>query len=136
MAQSPRVRRLHGPRGFDRSRSLIRALPCLIAGVLGTSALVAAERPVLTHPASFTAKAPDTFTAKFETSKGAFLVEVHRAWAPAGAVIALLTYGGVFIAGSLAWGMVADGYRPDRYDVIGAIICLFGVAVIMYAPRG
>src|SRR5207249_1413379 len=47
---------------FDRSRSLIRALPCLIAGVLGTSALVAAERPVLTHPASFTAKAPDTFT--------------------------------------------------------------------------
>jgi len=53
--------------------------------VLGTSALVAAERPVLTHPASFTAKAPDTFTAKFETSKGVFLVEVHRAWAPAGA---------------------------------------------------
>ena len=53
--------------------------------MLGTSALVAAERPVLTHPASFTAKAPDTFTAKFQTSKGVFLVEVHRAWAPAGA---------------------------------------------------
>ncbi len=47
----------------------------------------------------------------------------------------LAAYGGIFIAGSLAWGMVADGYRPDRYDIIGAIICLFGVAVIMYAPR-
>jgi small multidrug resistance family-3 protein len=47
----------------------------------------------------------------------------------------LAAYGGVFIAGSLLWGMVADGYRPDRFDVIGALICLFGVAVIMYAPR-
>jgi small multidrug resistance family-3 protein len=47
----------------------------------------------------------------------------------------LAAYGGVFIAGSLAWGMVADGFRPDRYDVIGALICLVGVAVIMYAPR-
>ena len=47
----------------------------------------------------------------------------------------LAAYGGVFVAGSLAWGMVADGFRPDRYDVIGALICLVGVAVIMYAPR-
>ncbi|KOV80346.1 YnfA family protein [Nocardia sp. NRRL S-836] len=47
----------------------------------------------------------------------------------------LAAYGGVFVAGSLAWGMVADGYRPDRYDVTGALICLVGVAVIMYAPR-
>jgi small multidrug resistance family-3 protein len=48
----------------------------------------------------------------------------------------LAAYGGVFVAGSLLWGMVADGYRPDRFDVIGALICLTGVAVIMYAPRG
>ena len=47
----------------------------------------------------------------------------------------LAAYGGVFVAGSLAWGMVADGYRPDRFDVIGATVCLLGVAVIMYAPR-
>ncbi|MEV6875811.1 YnfA family protein [Amycolatopsis sp. NPDC051128] len=47
----------------------------------------------------------------------------------------LAAYGGVFVAGSLVWGMVADGYRPDRYDVIGALLCLAGVAVIMYAPR-
>ena len=47
----------------------------------------------------------------------------------------LAAYGGVFVAGSLVWGMVADGFRPDRYDVVGALICLVGVAVIMYAPR-
>ena len=47
----------------------------------------------------------------------------------------LAAYGGVFVAGSLAWGMVMDGFRPDRYDVVGALICLVGVAVIMYSPR-
>ncbi|MFG3417880.1 YnfA family protein [Micromonospora sp. NPDC048063] len=47
----------------------------------------------------------------------------------------LAAYGGVFVAGSLAWGMVVDKFRPDRYDIIGAAICLVGVAVIMYAPR-
>ncbi|MFD6696971.1 YnfA family protein [Micromonospora aurantiaca (nom. illeg.)] len=47
----------------------------------------------------------------------------------------LAAYGGVFVAGSLAWGMVVDKFRPDRYDLVGAAICLIGVAVIMYAPR-
>ena len=47
----------------------------------------------------------------------------------------LAAYGGVFVAGSLAWAMIVDKFRPDRYDVIGAAICLAGVAVIMYAPR-
>lgn len=48
----------------------------------------------------------------------------------------LAAYGGVFVAGSLLWAMALDGFRPDRYDVIGALCCLVGVAVIMYAPRG
>lgn len=47
----------------------------------------------------------------------------------------LAAYGGVFVVGSLIWGVVADGFRPDRYDIIGAVICLIGVAVIMYGPR-
>jgi small multidrug resistance family-3 protein len=47
----------------------------------------------------------------------------------------LAAYGGIFVAGSLAWAMVLDGFRPDRYDVVGALVCLTGVAVIMYAPR-
>jgi small multidrug resistance family-3 protein len=47
----------------------------------------------------------------------------------------LAAYGGIFVAGSLAWGMVADRFRPDRYDYAGAALCLVGVAVIMWAPR-
>ncbi|MCC5698570.1 YnfA family protein, partial [Klebsiella pneumoniae] len=47
----------------------------------------------------------------------------------------LAAYGGVFIAGSLLWGVVFDGFRPDRWDIIGSAICLVGVALIMYAPR-
>ncbi|MFE1440849.1 YnfA family protein [Streptomyces sp. NPDC058739] len=47
----------------------------------------------------------------------------------------LAAYGGIFVAGSIAWGMVADGYRPDRWDIGGAAVCLVGMAVIMWAPR-
>ncbi len=47
----------------------------------------------------------------------------------------LAAYGGIFVAGSLAWAVVLDGFRPDRFDLLGAAICLTGVAVIMYAPR-
>jgi small multidrug resistance family-3 protein len=47
----------------------------------------------------------------------------------------LAAYGGVFVAGSLLWATLVDGFRPDRWDVTGALICLVGVAVIMYAPR-
>ena len=34
----------------------------------------------------------------------------------------LAAYGGIFVAGSLLWGMALDGFRPDRWDVIGALI--------------
>ena len=47
----------------------------------------------------------------------------------------LAAYGGIFVAGSLLWGVVADGFRPDRYDLAGAAVCLAGVGVIMFAPR-
>ena len=47
----------------------------------------------------------------------------------------LAAYGGVFVAGSLVWGMFFDGFRPDRWDITGSVICLLGVAVIMFAPR-
>ena len=49
--------------------------------------------------------------------------------------VQLAAYGGVFVAGSLVWGVIFDGFRPDRFDVIGAGLCILGVAVIMYAPR-
>lgn len=47
----------------------------------------------------------------------------------------LAAYGGVFVVGSLAWGVLMDGFRPDRWDLAGAALCLAGVGVIMYAPR-
>ncbi len=47
----------------------------------------------------------------------------------------LAAYGGVFIVGSLLWGVAFDGFRPDRFDYAGAILCLIGIGVIMYAPR-
>ena len=42
----------------------------------------------------------------------------------------------MFIVLSLLWGWAMDGMRPDRFDVMGAALCLVGVGVIMYAPRG
>lgn len=47
----------------------------------------------------------------------------------------LAAYGGIFVAGSLAWGIVADGFEPDRWDYLGSALCLVGVAVIMFVPR-
>jgi len=47
----------------------------------------------------------------------------------------LAAYGGIFVAGSLAWGVIVDRFRPDMFDIAGALICLAGVAVIMYGPR-
>jgi len=44
-------------------------------------------------------------------------------------------YGGVFVVLSLLWGWWLDGHRPDTPDVAGALLCLAGVAVIMYWPR-
>jgi small multidrug resistance family-3 protein len=44
-------------------------------------------------------------------------------------------YGGVFVVLSLLWGWKFDGHIPDKPDTWGAIICLIGVAVIMYWPR-
>lgn len=48
----------------------------------------------------------------------------------------LAAYGGVFVAGSLAWGVLLDRFHPDRWDYLGAATCLLGVAMIMYGPRG
>ena len=45
-------------------------------------------------------------------------------------------YGGVFIALALAWGVVVDGFRPDKWDLLGVAICVVGVAVMVAPPRG
>lgn len=52
---------------------------------------------------------------------------------PAGRAYA--AYGGVYIAASLGWLWFAEGVRPDRWDVLGAAICIVGASVILFAPR-
>lgn len=49
---------------------------------------------------------------------------------------AYAAYGGVYIAASLAWLWIAEGQRPDWWDVTGAAICLVGAALILLGPRG
>jgi small multidrug resistance family-3 protein len=48
---------------------------------------------------------------------------------------AFAAYGGVYIAVSLVWLWAVEGFRPDRWDVTGAMICLLGASVILFAPR-
>jgi hypothetical protein len=47
----------------------------------------------------------------------------------------LAAHGGVFIVGSPLWEVAFDGFRPDRADILGAIIGLVGLAAIMYARQ-
>lgn len=44
-------------------------------------------------------------------------------------------YGGVYIVVSLVWLWLIEGTRPDRWDMAGALICLAGAAIILFAPR-
>lgn len=44
-------------------------------------------------------------------------------------------YGGIFVVLSLLWGWAVDGWRPDRYDLLGATVALAGVVVIMWGRR-
>lgn len=49
---------------------------------------------------------------------------------------AYAAYGGVYIAAALLWLWAMEGARPDRWDVIGALVCLGGAAIILFGPRG
>ncbi|MCA1731347.1 MAG: YnfA family protein [Actinobacteria bacterium] len=45
-------------------------------------------------------------------------------------------YGDIFIALALLWGILIDGFRPDRWDLLGTAICVVGVVVMVAPPRG
>ncbi len=44
-------------------------------------------------------------------------------------------YGGIFIVSSLIWGAFVDKKKPDKYEIIGALIALVGVFIMFYIPR-
>src|ERR1700750_1319217 len=62
-----------------------RTLLVTTAAAAMAAGVAAASGPSLLHPASLHAKAPAVFRARFTTTKGPFVVTVHRAWAPRGA---------------------------------------------------
>ncbi|MBB6613040.1 YnfA family protein [Pontibacter sp. Tf4] len=69
---------------------------------------------------------------------GAIILVLHgiiATWQTASFARVYATYGGIFIIMSLAWGWKVDGHRPDKYDVIGALIALLGACIIIYMPR-
>lgn len=45
-------------------------------------------------------------------------------------------YGGVFVVLSILWGWKVDKISPDGFDLLGGAVCLLGVLIIMYSPRG
>ncbi len=44
-------------------------------------------------------------------------------------------YGGIFIIMALIWAWKVDGFKPDRWDVIGALVAVIGACIIIYMPR-
>jgi small multidrug resistance family-3 protein len=48
---------------------------------------------------------------------------------------AYAAYGGVYILSSLLWLWTVENTRPDRWDVIGAAVCLAGAGIILLGPR-
>jgi peptidyl-prolyl cis-trans isomerase A (cyclophilin A) len=79
------------------------------------AAPVADPRAALLEPAQATATAPDTYRVRFETTKGAFVIEVHREWAPRGA--------------DRFYNLVRSGYYDDVafFRVIDNFMVQFGI---------
>jgi small multidrug resistance family-3 protein len=61
----------------------------------------------------------------------AWLLTLH----PTGAGRTYAAYGGVYVASAVVWVWAVEGLRPDRWDLLGAGLCLLGTAVIVLAPR-
>lgn len=49
---------------------------------------------------------------------------------------AFAAYGGVYVAASLLWLWQVEGFRPDRWDMLGGAVCLAGAALVVFGPRG
>ena len=47
----------------------------------------------------------------------------------------LAVYGGMVAGGSVAWWVVGDDFSPDRWDVLGVLACMAGIALLLYGPR-
>jgi peptidyl-prolyl cis-trans isomerase A (cyclophilin A) len=99
-----------------KGSTTLLALVCAVALGLGIQQAGAqANKEKLMNPAALTEKAPETFQAKFETTKGTLVVEVTRAWSPNGA--------------DRFYNLVKNGYYDDCgfYRVIPGFMAQFGL---------
>ncbi|CAD5977362.1 UPF0060 membrane protein [Planktothrix tepida] len=48
---------------------------------------------------------------------------------------AYAAYGGIYILFSIFWLWIVEGVKPDRWDLLGATICLLGTMIILFAPH-
>lgn len=96
-------------------------LPALL--VLGACETAKKEQPAapqghsaLLNPASLNAQAPDVYYAKLDTTKGAIVIKVTRAWAPIGA--------------DRFYNLVKNGFFNDAsfFRVIPGFIVQFGIS--------
>lgn len=62
----------------------------------------------------------------------AWLLTLHP---QAGAGRVYAAYGGVYIAAAMLWLWAVEGIRPDRWDLLGSLVCLAGAGLILFGPR-
>lgn len=48
---------------------------------------------------------------------------------------AYAAYGGIYIAATIVWLWAVEETRPDRWDIVGALVCLVGAGIILFAPH-
>ncbi|HEU4390466.1 MAG TPA: YnfA family protein [Blastocatellia bacterium] len=61
----------------------------------------------------------------------AWLLTLH----PGAAGRTYAAYGGMYVTLALFWLWFIDNQRPDRWDVLGVMVCLIGMGIIAFAPR-
>jgi small multidrug resistance family-3 protein len=49
---------------------------------------------------------------------------------------AYAAHGGIYIVASLLWLWLAEGHRPDIWDLVDGVVALLAVGIILFAPRG
>ena len=100
---------------MNRSNPIPPALALVLAVHLSACESGPAYNPMLLTPDALTETAPDVFQARFETNKGEFVIEVHRAWSPRGA--------------DRFYNLVSNGYYDDVrfFRVIAGFMAQFGI---------
>ncbi len=48
---------------------------------------------------------------------------------------AFAVYGGIYIVASLIWLYAIENTTPDRWDIVGASMCIIGACTILFSPR-